>query len=93
MLPYGLSGLCAIAYHISYDTINFFSDVQAYLTFAGSCAFALWAFLMLRDLTARLERQKTVTEQLQPNKLNYSLRSVTTHSQQAKTEDNEVQRG
>lgn len=91
MLPYGLSGLCAIAFHISYDTINFFSDAQAYLTFAGSCAFALWAFLILRDLTAQLP-QKSAAKQDSP-KLSYSLRSVNETQQTAPNENNEVRRG
>jgi hypothetical protein len=59
MLPYMLSGWCAIAYHITYDTWEIFNQIQAILTFAGSCAFALWAFLLLRDLpkTPKLKRK------------------------------------
>ena len=57
MVPYMLSGWCAIVYHISYDEWGWLNDVQAYLTFAGSCCFSLWAFLLLRDLT---RRQKAV---------------------------------
>ena len=51
MLPYGLSGFCAIAFHLTEDTATFFNDAQAYLTLMGSCAFAVWAWLLLRDLT------------------------------------------
>jgi hypothetical protein len=56
MLPYMLSGWCAIFYHISLDTATWLNELQAYLTFAGSCAFALWAFLLFRSLTVRKER-------------------------------------
>jgi len=51
MLPYMLSGFCALAYHISLDEWTLLETAQSYLTFAGSCCFALWAFLMLRSLT------------------------------------------
>ncbi len=53
MLPYGISGLCAIAYHISYDQWDGFSVAQTWLTFFGSCCFALWAFMLLRSLPPR----------------------------------------
>ncbi len=53
MLPYMLSGWCAIIYHIGYDEWAWLNDVQAYLTFTGSCCFTLWAFLLLRSVTAR----------------------------------------
>ncbi len=52
MIPYMLSGLCAIIYHISSDTWNWVNEWQTYLTFIGSCCFAAWAFLLLRSLTA-----------------------------------------
>ena len=53
MIPYMLSGLCAIIYHIGFDEWEWLNELQSYLTFAGSCCFALWAFLLLRSLTAR----------------------------------------
>ncbi|HEX2910788.1 MAG TPA: DUF2499 domain-containing protein [Chloroflexia bacterium] len=51
MIPYMLSGWCAIIYHMSADEWGWLNDTQAYLTFAGSSCFALWAFLVLRSLT------------------------------------------
>lgn len=50
MLPYMLSGWCAIAYHITYDSWEGLNVAQGFLTFLGSCCFALWAFLLLRSL-------------------------------------------
>jgi hypothetical protein len=54
MIPYMLSGWCAILYHSTLDNATWLNDLQAYLTFGGSCAFALWAFLFFRSLTAGL---------------------------------------
>jgi hypothetical protein len=56
MIPYMLSGLCAIIYHVSADEWTGFNTAQSYLTFTGSCCFALWAFLFLRDLTEKKSR-------------------------------------
>jgi hypothetical protein len=68
MIPYMLSGWCAIAYHITYDTMEVLNLVQAILTFAGSCAFALWSFLFFRDLkNSPLPKLKRKT--LYPNDL------------------------
>ncbi len=50
MTPYMLSGVCAIIYHISADEWANFNSAQSYLTFAGSCCFALWAFLLFRSV-------------------------------------------
>ncbi len=79
MLPYGLSGLCAIAFHLTEDTATFFNDAQAYLTLTGSCAFALWAWLLLRDLT-KVKAQKSQTHASSPvktkGKLIYTLRQA-----------------
>ncbi len=60
MVPYMLSGVCAIIYHISMDEWAWLNDLQSYLTFTGSCCFALWAFLLLRSITARQAGQKGV---------------------------------
>ncbi len=57
MIPFMLSGWCAIIYHISYDQWDWINQIQAYLTFTGSCCFALWAFLFFRSLTAKLEKK------------------------------------
>lgn len=97
MLPYGLSGLCAIAFHLTEDTATFFNDAQAYLTLTGSCAFAAWAWLLLRDLT------KVKAQSIEPRprsqakakaKLTYTLRQAG-HRQQTKLESpqEEVRRG
>ena len=51
MVPYMLSGLCAIIYHMSADEWEGFNTAQSYLTLTGSSCFALWAFLLLRSLT------------------------------------------
>ncbi len=58
MIPYLLSGFCALIYHMSYDTWNWINEWQSYLTFLGSCCFALWAFLLLRSITAPQKSQK-----------------------------------
>ncbi|MZP31295.1 DUF2499 domain-containing protein [Heliobacterium undosum] len=50
MIPYMLSGVCAIWYHVTYDTQQWLSDAQSYLTFLGSTAFGVWAFFFLRSL-------------------------------------------
>ncbi len=63
MIPYMLSGVCAIIYHVSADEWAGFNTAQSYLTFTGSCCFALWAFLFLRDLTEKKSRvQPSPTE-------------------------------
>ena len=51
MLPYFVSGICAILFHVTDDTWLFFEVVQKYLTFLGSCCFALWGYMLLRSLT------------------------------------------
>jgi hypothetical protein len=51
MIPFMFSGFCAFIFHITEDKWNFINELQTYLTFAGSCGFALWAFLLLRSLT------------------------------------------
>ncbi|MBM7866472.1 DUF2499 domain-containing protein [Heliobacterium gestii] len=50
MIPYMLSGFCAIWYHLTYDTQTWLSDAQSYLTFIGSTSFGVWAFFFLRSL-------------------------------------------
>lgn len=50
MIPYMLSGWCALIYHMSMDEWAWVNELQTYLTFAGSCCFALWAYLLLRSL-------------------------------------------
>ena len=52
MIPYMLSGFCALIYHVTEDTWIGLNEMQSYLTFLGSCCFAVWAFLFLRSVTA-----------------------------------------
>jgi hypothetical protein len=62
MIPYMLSGLCAIIYHITIDEWKEINVAQSYLTLIGSCCFALWAFLLLRSVTATLKTRQTPKE-------------------------------
>ncbi len=57
MIPFLLSGFCAIFYHMSEDTWDWLNLLQSYLTFAGTCCFALWSFLLMRSLTAKPEQK------------------------------------
>lgn len=61
MVPYMLSGVCAIAYHITEDEWDGFNTAQSYLTLAGSTCFAIWAFLLLRSLTEAKAKANTRT--------------------------------
>ncbi len=62
MLPYMLSGWCALIYHMSLDEWGWLNDIQAYLTFSGSCCFCIWAWLLLKDVEkqSRLRSEKAV---------------------------------
>ncbi|MEI6046040.1 MAG: DUF2499 domain-containing protein [Chloroflexota bacterium] len=63
MIPYMLSGLCAIIYHITIDEWKAINVAQSYLTLIGSCCFALWAFLFLRSIEAELKQKPRQTPQ------------------------------
>jgi hypothetical protein len=68
MVPYMLSGLCAIAYHMSEDEWEWLNSAQSYLTLTGSCCFALWAFLLLRSLTEAKSKAKLSSSTIQARK-------------------------
>lgn len=65
MIPYTLSGFCALIYHVTLDEWEWLSEVQAYLTFSGSCCFALWAFLLLRDVTKQHQSKISCTRMVE----------------------------
>ncbi|MBC9786354.1 DUF2499 domain-containing protein [Heliobacterium chlorum] len=64
MLPYMLSGVCAIWYHFTYDTVGWLSDAQSYLTFLGSACFGVWGYFFLRSAKPKLFKRGGMTERV-----------------------------